>query len=204
MKTKKYKAMIEKHADMIDKAPFGMHRAAADLRSWVNETREPLPPLTVSHVAIFSRVPSLHDYAPLKQEPESDAAPSTPEALEHGMGNLTLVRRREPAFAATERKTAGKAAAKAATSRIRKERDVASAKLAEAEAEFKSTMLKFLTEVQGLLLFDANKVVKEAWARKQANIKKANAKPGARRPKITDSGEENSDAGPLVLEVEVR
>ena len=201
MKTKKYKAMIEKHADMIDKAPFGMHRAAADLRSWANETREPLPALTVSHVAIFSRVPSLHDYAPLKLERESDAAPSAPEPLEHGMGNLTLVRRREPAFAATERKTA---AAKAATSRIRKERDVASAKLAEAEAEFKSTMLKFLTEVQGLLLVDANKVVKEAWARKQANIKKANAKPGARRPKITDSDEENSDAEPKVLEVELR
>ena len=47
VKTKKYRNMIERHADMIDESPFNMKDAAREVRSWVNATRPELPPLDV-------------------------------------------------------------------------------------------------------------------------------------------------------------
>ena len=189
VKTNKYKVMIERHAEMIEKPPFNMKLAAKELRAWVNESREQLQPLDIRHAAMFPAMPVLHHSAPLplRRNRDEDAPAQLPLPLESTMNTVTLGKSREPAFGS---KRQSKAAAK------RKARDDAAATLAQEEADFKTGMVKFRTDEQELAFDDANKIANDAWKRRQAKKPKAKAK-----PKV-DEEADDTDAEPAPIEVD--
>ena len=91
-KTKKYKAMILKHAERLREPEFRMLHAAEELKSWVMETREQGPALNVKHCAFFCRCRILYDETPLltreAQGGQDAAVPAAP--LEPSMTGITM------------------------------------------------------------------------------------------------------------------
>ncbi|CAE7301746.1 unnamed protein product [Symbiodinium necroappetens] len=200
VKTKKYRNMIERHAEMIEQSPFNMRDAARELRSWVNETRPELPPLDVRHVAMFPHLRRLHDPPrPLQVVALDDNDAAAPEALplEISMTPVTLGKKRV-------RASTPKASAKAARSQasaLRKARDDEKAAKAVEEAEFKTNLISFLTKHQNLSASDASTVAAEAFKRRQnKSLKTRRAAPHSLDD--NDDGNDNSDGEPGVLDLE--
>ena len=174
-KTKKYETMILKFADVLSTAEFQMRKAGQELRAWVTESREQMPPLEVRHCAFFPRHPSLHSTEPLLPLQASDTAEDLNDAPKQTVGL-------EPAMS-TLRISKTKFSVPKATRRKREEE--ARTAQAETEASFKSTMVGFLMKEQDFDLAQASQVASVAWQRKLATEKKPKAK--AKRPSAPEA-----------------
>eukprot|EP00439_Symbiodinium_sp_Y106_P013192 s11483_g1.t3 len=172
-KTAKYKAMILRHADMLQDPAFGMPNASQELREWVNETRRELPPLKVTHCCFFARHRSLHDNEPLvlAEDSPGDMGPQA-SALEPPVAQVVVC----------EKKSQGLA-------RKRKLREEAKTTQAEAEAAFKSSTVTYLMKHQEFSLSEASKIADVAWRKKKSSEAASQASgSGGRHPLADDDG----------------
>lgn len=177
-KTKKYETMILKFADVLSTAEFQMRKAGEELRAWVTESREQMPPLDVRHCAFFPRHPSLHSLQPLLPLQASDTAEDRNDAPKQ---TVAL----EPAMSTVRISTSkAKSSVPKATAKRKREEEARTAQ-AETEASFKSTMVAFLMKEQDFDLAQASQVASVAWQKKLTTEKKPKAK--AKRPSALEA-----------------
>ena len=177
LKTKKYTAMVLKHAEKLKEPEYGMSRAAEELKAWVLETRQQQPPLNLKNCSFFPRCRILHDPKPLLRAPHNPAsdesvAPAVP--LEPAMGRISMSVRKA-----------------SSNKNKRKQRHEQAANEAESEVSFMTVMVQFLMQDHGFQLQEANQIAQGAWRKKKSVYKAAPAEPMA-----------GSDEEPCPLDVE--
>ena len=163
---------------MLQDPAFGMPNASQELRQWVNETRQELPELKVTHCCFFARHRNFHDPGPVVPA-EDDSQDMGPQAsgLEPPVAQVVVC----------EQKSQG-------LLRKRKLQQEARATQAEAEAAFKSSTVTYLMQQQEFSLAEASKIADVAWRKKKSAEATSQASGSKARHPLPDAIEdEGSD-----------